>query len=317
MSGRDPTDFSFLTTDERVFIARQRIGSLIEHVWSILIVAAHLKSMDEAPIFKEVVGGRAEISPKIIKELIVNIFTVELCGVWEAFDAAGYNIMTLLAVVDSPAVIARLQREAESAAPVGFGFDVSLSSDDLKRIYDELKLLPKLTDTFIKNNESLLRIRNYRNKFAAHPIYMTRDERRRGEIAIPSDDDVLYLIDKAKGNANKLCASITGRMKDFAAIQSITQHDTDFFYKGLAFIDHTAMYPNGVGAPRHWGFVGWSARAPVPGRVALTAADTAQVEGQITVSDPDRQRASASTLLDSAEVRAIRPDKGDLDGQSS
>ncbi|MGO4389062.1 hypothetical protein AB4Y85_16145 [Microvirga sp. 2YAF29] len=88
----DPVNFSFLTVEERIFIARSRLPRTHQYLWGVMVLENHLKAAVQFDFHGQTTDAASRIAASTIFQLIATTLLVESAGIWERFDPAGFSI---------------------------------------------------------------------------------------------------------------------------------------------------------------------------------------------------------------------------------
>lgn len=125
MANNEPADFSFLTAEERLFIARTRLPRLHSYLWGIMGLEDHLKALVHFGIVSQISDAAARVGATAIQDLTKNTLLVETAGLWEKFDGAGFSLPTICAALDHPSVL-KLLEDDDALPPVPDEHEIKL-----------------------------------------------------------------------------------------------------------------------------------------------------------------------------------------------
>jgi hypothetical protein len=199
-----------------------------------MVLEDHLKALIHFGIVNQISDAAARVGATTIQDLVKNTFLVETAGLWEKFDGAGFSLPTICAALNHPSVIKLLEEDAAPPIPDGPGVKVPIDGE-------REAVISALPDCFaaverVQKDMSLLKIRNYRNKFAAHPILSTREERKqKAEIEHPTVGEVRELISKATRFMRNIQLAACGYTHDYDFLQEQSLRAPLRLYAGLSF----------------------------------------------------------------------------------
>lgn len=179
-------NFSHLTAEERLFVGAQRIhrtGALVTEV-------VRLNEQTRA-FFRSDFYGMAQMEAQgadTLLQTILHYEVVQLCRLWDKFDAYGFGLPTMaLLLKDSevfPLIRLNLEQHHKPVIwPSGGGIlgdshlpeSVLSSPPDFDSRIDELE--DALKRVFkVSDSAEMKRVRNYRDKRIAHPLLRTQAE---------------------------------------------------------------------------------------------------------------------------------------------
>jgi hypothetical protein len=235
MANNEPSDFSFLTAEECLFIARSRLPRLHQYFWGLLTVEQHLQAIGQYDSFKGAPEDRARVEARMIREMIANTLIIEVAGIWERFDGAGFSIPTICAALDHPEITSLLMNTSALPTPPNelYAFvdaerEGTSIPERLSKCFDAVRR--------IQCDKTLIKVRNYRDKYAAHPILATREERRqRAPFEHPTGDEVERLLVEAGNIIQTIHLLVFGYAHDYRQIREVCGMQAGRLYAGLRF----------------------------------------------------------------------------------
>jgi hypothetical protein len=235
MANNEPADFSFLSAEERLFIARARLPRLHDYLWGIMVLEDHLHALVHFDIVGQISDVAARVGATTIQDLTRDTLLVETAGLWEKFDGAGFSLPTVCAALDHPSVLKLL--EDDSALPPVTG-EAGITLPIAGEREAAISALPACFAAVerVQRDKVLVKIRNYRNKYAAHPILATREERKqKSEIEFPTVGEVRELLSKATRFVRNIQLAAFGYTYDYDYLQELSRRAPLRLYAGLSF----------------------------------------------------------------------------------
>jgi hypothetical protein len=175
-------DFSHLETEEKVFIARNRVLMLSNALVDVIKLNEQKHAFHKSQLYRD----RHELEAvKLLFETLENYEVAQICRLWDQLDPAGFSLPTIANLLEGPDVRQQLS---------GRGVITSLRpiDPDFLIIFDEA-----ISEAAaIAKSAAHERLQNYRHKVIAHPIYKTRQERK-NKIEPPLASDIDFLVLKA------------------------------------------------------------------------------------------------------------------------
>ncbi len=160
-------------------------------------------------------------APFILRETVASEFIIQLCRLWDKFDAGGFSLPT----------IASLLRDNDVWNELELGDDIKLKEEKLRSLSDALKLVSYVDNTSLE----LKTIRNSRHK-RAHPIFRTRDERK-GKVDDPAYSDVEYVLNHAIEALNPFRGALSMPNEDYRTLKETANADATAFFQAIKLSD--------------------------------------------------------------------------------
>lgn len=263
MSNGEPRDFNHLTAEERFFVAQNRLASTSGLVVEVIRLneqkqafwaSEAIRSMFEET-FSEAVGP----SDTLIFT-IMNYEIVQVCRLWDKFDANGFGLPTIASLLDSEDVLPLIRRRlkmqslTETSRGTGVGLlgllgNLNHESATLDQHQGlDVNAIMESAEQAIKDvariarSPAMERLRNYRDKNIAHPIYRTRAEGGKdkqgkkkviGSIATTELNEV---VDSTISIMATLEGSILPNPHDYKERRNAMRDEARGFYSRLSYI---------------------------------------------------------------------------------
>ncbi|MBD2750050.1 hypothetical protein IC232_25620 [Microvirga sp. BT688] len=156
--------------------------------------------------------------------------------IWEKFDPAGFSLPTICDALDHPEVLKLLGAEGDLPVPPSQGPILAPSAEARQNSIQKLRSRFDEVEKRVKKDATLLKIRNYRNKYAAHPIIYTREERsQKSEFENPYYGEVSELISAASSVIIDLEIAALGYTYDYNKMKEISMVAPYRFYSGVSY----------------------------------------------------------------------------------
>jgi AbiU2 len=178
-------DFSHLEPLEKLFIARNRLGMLSNVLVEVLKLNEQKKAFVTSRLYKSAQGHEAN---ELLLETMVHYEIAQVCRLWDDFDQTGFGLPTMASLLRGADV-----RNLLSTADTDVIVNLRPNNEEfLAAAFD-----PAVKETtVVLESQQIKRIKNYRNKVIAHPIYRTRQELK-NNIEIVRPDDIEYAVENA------------------------------------------------------------------------------------------------------------------------
>ena len=211
-------EFSHLEAVERLFIARHRFKMLSDVLFEILDLNEQKKAFTSSRFFKT---AHREDSCQLLLETIMNYEVAQLCRIWDGVDPAGFSIPTIVSLLHDGDVRNELVT-GESGSVVDFN---PHKRELIDAVFDEaLAEAMKVTQS-----DKMLRIKTYRNKRIAHPIYRTREEKKKSVASI-QPEDIEYAVENAFRIVEVLENALSIRPSNFGQVRVQVSRTLEEFY---------------------------------------------------------------------------------------
>ncbi len=233
MAAREPENFEHLTPPERLFIARNRLGETAGTLRDLFWLTAQRRAYVSSDLTHD-----ASPAADYLLRTVVHYEVVQLCRLWDGFDAHGFSLPTLRAILDAKSV--RTELQANVAAYLKYGMrspsegDVGGKTEEhIRDFFDDA--LGTIRE--VENSDQLKRVRNYRDKHIAHPIYATRAERR-SNTQQPSQTDVEYIVESSVALVWLLQVALLVEAEDFKATRVSAEKEVRSFFERVSIRPH-------------------------------------------------------------------------------
>jgi hypothetical protein len=219
MAAGEPDSFFHLTEEERIFVAKSRISKTKRQLSRLIKLDAQTRSLLDTPIHrvKTEIYGEA---PQILFQSVLSEHVIQLCRLWDKFDANGFSIPT----------IGTLLRDREVWKALELGNTVKQRKEKLRKLTQALKLIVE-TD----QSDELRTIRNLRHK-RAHPIFRTRDERK-AKIESPKAAHLRYVLERATDCIPILDEALGNEAEDYTSLKDVAEKNARAFFSALSMKD--------------------------------------------------------------------------------
>jgi hypothetical protein len=197
MSNGEPRDFNHLTAEERFFVAQNRLASTSGLVAEVIRLNEQKQALWASEAIRTMIEDTYSQSIGPSDTLIftlINYEIVQVCRLWDRFDANGFGLPTIASLLDSDDVLPLIERrlevqsltETSKTTGVGLlsllgnfrhespaheqhqGLDIRVAMDSAEQAIKDVAR--------VAGSSAMERLRNYRDKNIAHPIYRTRAE---------------------------------------------------------------------------------------------------------------------------------------------
>jgi hypothetical protein len=144
--------------------------------------------------------------------------------IWDGVDPTGFSIPTIADLLHGDDVRKALVPE-ESVSTVEF---YPHKRELIDAVFDEA-----LADALkVSQSDEIVRIKTYRNKRIAHPIYRTREEKKKSITSV-QPDDVEYAVENAFRIVEVLESALSIRSSNFGQVRVQVGRTLEEFYGGL------------------------------------------------------------------------------------
>lgn len=214
-------DFLHLEPLEKLFVARNRLGMLSNVLIEVIKLNEQKKAFAASRLYMQ--GHEAG---ELLLETMVHYEIAQICRLWDDFDASGFSLPTIASLLRGPEV-RRLLSNASTDSIV----NLRPSEEFLAAAFD-----PAVKEaTAAAEAHQIKRVKNYRNKYIAHPIYRTRQELK--SKAARSDDieadDIEYAVEYAFRIVQVFETALSLKPPDYGRARVEFSRIVDGFYKAL------------------------------------------------------------------------------------
>ncbi|UVF19469.1 hypothetical protein HPT29_024115 [Microvirga terrae] len=262
MSNGEPRDFNHLTAEERFFVAQNRLASTSGLMVEVIRLNEQKQALWASEAIRNMIGethNEPVGPPDTLILTVINYEIVQVCRLWDKFDAHGFGLPTIAALLNADDVLPLIQRRLEAQSLLrnsnGAGFGIlgqlgSLteeSSTQEQRQGPDVKELMESAEQAIKDVArvaelpAMQRLRNYRDKNIAHPIYRTRAEiskRLQGKekgIGDVATADLNSVIDRTVSIMTTLERAILPNPHDYEVRRSEVRDEARGFYSRISY----------------------------------------------------------------------------------
>jgi hypothetical protein len=224
------SDFSHLEPIEKLLIAKHRFRMLSNVLLDVLELNEQKKAFKASSLYKL---RRRNEAIGLLYETIANYEIAQICRLWDDFDPNGFSIPTMLSLLDSEEVrrLLDMKETEQSHAVVEFSqLSAEVRRDFLKQYFE-----PAVEDAIkVINSEELERVKNYRHKYIAHPVFSTRQERKKN-IDDPKQSDIEYCVQMAMSIILVLQNGLLLSFPDYPMFRIDFSKTIKPFYESLKF----------------------------------------------------------------------------------
>jgi hypothetical protein len=229
-----PDEFFHLTPTERIFVATSRLQSLEVHLLELIRLDEQTRSLQAAPFLKQIPKHTRALDELL--DTIRAFQALQVCRIWDRVDPAGFSLPTVGALLSSEEVLSILRADLEEKL--------------LDKVVDygppRFKMAAELTSGLAKavkavanhdQSEQMKRLRNWRDRRLAHPIYRTRAERN-GPIEKLRWADVTASLDVAGISIIAITRALRPDPKggiDWEQTRAGTRDQCNAFFHSLSF----------------------------------------------------------------------------------
>jgi hypothetical protein len=223
------TDFSYLEPTEKLFIVRHRFRMLSDVLIEVLQLNEQKKAFRASPLCKSACGNEAV---RLLLETITKYEIAQTCRLWDDVDPSGFSIPTIINLLES-ADVRQLLHSKETPDSQVVDFSSAKVSQDFLYFLDTV--FNPAVDTAIKviKSKELERLKSYRNKNIAHPIYRTRKENKKGIIDEIEETDVEYAVAHAMSIVYVLQPPLSLPFVDYPSLRNNFSKTIQPFYESL------------------------------------------------------------------------------------
>jgi AbiU2 len=213
--------FSHLEAVERLFVARHRFKMLSGVLFEILQLNEQKKAFVNSHFFKT---AHRQDSCQLLLETMVNYEVAQICRIWDGVDPTGFSIPTIADLLHGDDVRKELVPD-ESGSTVIFNPE---KRELIDAVFDEA-----LAEAIkVSQSDELFRIKTYRNKRIAHPIYRTREEKKKS-VTIVQSEDIEYAVENAYRIVEVLESALSISPSNFGLVRVQVSRTLEEFYGGL------------------------------------------------------------------------------------
>lgn len=214
-------DFSHLEPVEKVFIARHRLGMLSNVLVEVLKLNEQKKAFVVSRLYK---SGREHEAVELLLETMVHYEIAQVCRLWDDFDPTGFSIPTMASLLQG-ADVRRLLSTSDTDVIKNLR---SNNEEFLTAAFD-----PAVGQaTVAAKSQQISRVKNYRNKIIAHPIYRTRQDRKKNIENIRADD-IEYAVENAFGIVQVFETALSVTPSDYGVVRIEFNRIMGTFYNAL------------------------------------------------------------------------------------
>ena len=221
------SEFGHLELAEKLFIARHRLDMASEAMITVLELHEQMKGFGSSDFYRK---GKGDEAVELLFDTIAHYELVQICRLWDRCDADGFSLPTITWLLNSPEVRALLSAsDTTKGSTVTYILGSSIDEDFLKYLDEAIKEASASADC-----EQIERIRNYRDKYIAHPIYRTRkDSKKRIEDIRPKD--VEFAVVRAARIMQMFVTALSQRRTDYMGLQTEIGQKLEAFYGRLEY----------------------------------------------------------------------------------
>jgi hypothetical protein len=214
-------DFSHLEPLERLFLARNRLGMLSNVLVEVIKLNEQKKAFVTSRLYKSVQGHEAG---ELLLETMVHYEIAQICRLWDDFDPTGFSLPTMASFLRGAEV-----RNLLSTADTDVIVNLRANAEEfLEAAFD-----PAVKETaIVSESHQIKRIKNYRNKYIAHPIYRTRQELK-SKIETIEPDDIEYAVENAFRIVQVLETALSLTPSDYMRVRIEFSRVVEAFYEAL------------------------------------------------------------------------------------
>jgi HEPN superfamily AbiU2-like protein len=219
-------DFSHLQPAEKLFIARHRLKMLSNVLIEVLQLNEQKKAFVKSRLYEV---GKDHAAVELLFDTIVHYEIVQICRLWDEFDLDAFSIPTVTNLLEGSDVRGLLTVEAAAQSDAVVNLRGASSTDFLE-----------LFDAAIKDagatacSKQIQRVKNYRNKFIAHPLYRTRkDAKKTVDDVLPGD--IEFAVERALVIVQVFKSALIPSGSDFGRVRSQVSRKLEEFYSALRY----------------------------------------------------------------------------------
>lgn len=214
-------DFLHLEAVERLFVARHRFKMLSSVLLEVLELNEQKKAFVNSHLFKT---AHRRDSCQLLLETMVNYEVAQICRIWDGVDPTSFSIPTIVDLLHGHDVRKELVPD-EGGSLVDFN---PHKRELVDAVFDEA-----LAEAMkVSQSDEMFRIKAYRNKRIAHPIYRTREEKKKSVTSI-QPDDIEYAVENAFRIVEVLESALSISSSNFGQVRVQASRTLEEFYGGL------------------------------------------------------------------------------------
>jgi hypothetical protein len=214
-------DFSHLELAEKLFVAQNRLGMLSNVLVEVLKLNEQKKAFMLSRLYK---SGQSHPAVELLFDTIVHYEITQICRLWDDFDPTGFSIPTMASLLQGADV-----RQVLSTPDT----DVIVNLRPNKEEFLEAAFDSAVNEaTVMAESQQIKRMKNYRNKVIAHPIYRTRQEQKTN-IETIRPDDIEYAVENAFRIVQVFETALALTPSDYGVVRIELGRVMQKFYAGL------------------------------------------------------------------------------------
>jgi AbiU2 len=214
-------DFSHLEPLEKLFVARNRLGMLSNVLVEVIKLNEQKKAFVTSRLYKSVQRHEAG---ELLLETMVHYEIAQICRLWDDFDPSGFSLPTMASLLRGTEV-----RNLLGTADTDIIVNLRANHEEfLAEAFD-----PAVKEaTITSESNQIKRIKNYRNKYIAHPIYRTRQELK-NKIETVEPDDIEYAVVNADRIVQVFETALSLTPSDYGRVRIEFSRIVEGFYQAL------------------------------------------------------------------------------------
>jgi hypothetical protein len=221
-------EFSHLEPVEKLFIARHRLGMLSNVLVDVLKLNEQKKAFWNSRLRK---SGQGHEAVDLLLDTIVHYEIAQVCRLWDDFDPTGFSIPTMASLLQGADV-----RQVLSTLDTDVIVNLRAGADEfLEAAFDPAV---KEAATMAADSQQIKRIKNYRNRVIAHPVFRTRQEIK-NNIETIRPDDIEYAVEKAFGIVQVFETALSLTPSDYLKVRIEFSQILSSFYDALKYPSRT------------------------------------------------------------------------------
>ncbi|WP_046869059.1 hypothetical protein [Microvirga massiliensis] len=214
MAAGDPQNFEHLAAYERYLIAQNRLSMTSRLTAEVISLNEQTRAYSKSSLFSELRGSEGPANT--LARTIFFYEVVQLCRLWDKFDASGFSLPTVAALF-SEEVISLVERDRSQNGVPNSAAMVSNLRATLKAV------------TAVESSREVVRLRNHRHKNIAHPIYKTRAEQKKA-IERVKGDDLDAVVEKTIEIMGVIDSAMTTQTVDYRVLQATARREAEDFF---------------------------------------------------------------------------------------
>ena len=222
------SDFSHLEPAEKLLIAKYRFRMLSTVLIEVLELTEQTKAFKASRLYEL---RRSNEAIALLYETIANYEIAQICRLWDDFDPSGFSIPTMIALLEGKEVRNLLSIREPGSVVIEFRLTSAKDMDEfLLKMFD-----PAVKQAItIAASEQLERVKNYRNKYIAHPIPSTRKERKKS-IEEVKRTDIDSLVETAMSIVWVLQVALSLPYSEYPTLRDNFSKTIKPFYASLKY----------------------------------------------------------------------------------